>query len=233
MQVGLMHGLLFLVKLTRSESKLTLGPCLADDLTTETNLKVSVTRPPRGGHNLENPFESNRRMEKTHFVVIALLVCRCAALARVAGRARATPSVATGLAAQAARRIQSFEGEPNDGFQGRAAAMNKAGVGAAQNRAYMRAKQEARAAANREQKSLEEWTTATEREAVLPQTIAPEVASGGVSALLGFCSGKACRVVSDAAALGLGAAFVFVTLLSRAGYVTINYTITSYSIRHV
>ena len=41
---------------------------------------------------------------------------------------------------------------------------------------------------------------------------------------MGFCSGKACRFVGDAAALTLGFAFVFISLLSKAGYVEINYT---------
>ena len=44
-----------------------------------------------------------------------------------------------------------------------------------------------------------------------------------MSSVLGFCSGKACRVFGDAAAFGLGASFIFAVLLSRAGYVNINY----------
>ena len=55
------------------------------------------------------------------------------------------------------------------------------------------------------------------------ESLTPELASGGVSGVLGFCSGKACRAFGDAAALSLGATFVFITLLSRAGYLTINY----------
>ena len=54
-------------------------------------------------------------------------------------------------------------------------------------------------------------------------TLPSDLASGGVSSVLGFCSGKACRVFGDAAAFGLGASFVFAALLSRAGYVNINY----------
>ena len=64
---------------------------------------------------------------------------------------------------------------------------------------------------------------ASELEKAPAESITPELASGGVSGVLGFCSGKACRAFGDAAALGLGATFVFITLLSRAGYLTINY----------
>ena len=64
---------------------------------------------------------------------------------------------------------------------------------------------------------------ASESKAAPAESITPELASGGASGVLGFCSGKACRAFGDAAALGLGATFVFISLLSRAGYLTINY----------
>eukprot|EP00966_Prymnesium_polylepis_P015224 352052-Prymnesium_polylepis.1 len=101
-------------------------------------------------------------------------------------------------------------------------------IAATNNQAYESAKQKARDAAYEEQRALEEWRTAAnsarDQEDTLPEAFAPEVASGGVSGVLGFCSGRACRAVGEAAALSLGATFVFVSLLSRAGYVTIHYT---------
>ena len=113
--------------------------------------------------------------------------------------------------------------------------VRQAKAGGTSSQAYERAKQEARAAALAEERALEAWTAAKYAEGVrtgdaaggesiTPEVVRPEVVSGGVSGALGFCSGKACRVLGDAAAFGLGAAFVFVSLLSRAGYVTINYS---------
>ena len=48
--------------------------------------------------------------------------------------------------------------------------------------------------------------------------------AAGVGGVLGYCSGKATKAAGEAAALAFGAAFIFVSLLSKAGYVTINYT---------
>jgi len=112
----------------------------------------------------------------------------------------------------------------------------------ASNRAYERATRQARAAAQQESRVRDKWTAATDREAATPAgaplggraasppaalpapPLAPELASSGVSGALGFCSGRFLHVAGDAAALSLGAAFVVVSLLSRAGYVTIHYT---------
>jgi uncharacterized membrane protein (Fun14 family) len=158
-------------------------------------------------------------MEKTLSVLLVLLVSRGDALAGVTGAARARPAVVSARTTHAVRSLQDEERGPTDGSR----AAGRAAV-PARNSAYIRAKQGARAAAYREQQAIQEWTVTTERESAPLDVVAPEVTSGGVSGVLGFCSGKACRVASDAAALGVGAAFVFVTLLSRAGYVTINYT---------
>mmetsp|Transcript_30397 Transcript_30397/g.81745 ORF Transcript_30397/g.81745 Transcript_30397/m.81745 type:complete len:165 (+) Transcript_30397:35-529(+) len=52
-------------------------------------------------------------------------------------------------------------------------------------------------------------------------------ANGGaatVSGVLGYCSGKAARAVTSGVSVGVGIAFVALTILSKAGYVTINYT---------
>ena len=44
----------------------------------------------------------------------------------------------------------------------------------------------------------------------------PEVAGSlGVSGLIGFCSGRACRAAGEAAAVGAGAAFVFLGVLAK------------------
>ena len=106
-----------------------------------------------------------------------------------------------------------------------AAAMRAKGlrdVASSKNRAYERARQAANQAAHAERLALEEWDAAKER-GTMAATLPTDLASGGVSSVLGFCSGKACRVFGDAAAFGLGASFVFAALLSRAGYVNINY----------
>ena len=135
---------------------------------------------------------------------------------------------------------------------------------AAGNRAYARARREARAAAQEQQRSLAEWASASGRsgrggaspvdmapvELHAPEVVAggggesgaskleaadggaggaggplaPEVVSGGASGVLGFSCGRACRAAEEAAALGLGAAFVCATLLSRAGYVAIDHS---------
>ena len=103
-------------------------------------------------------------------------------------------------------------------------------TGGAYSSSYERARPAARAAALEEESArATRWTAAkvsvrAGEPAGGGESITPEVVSGGVSGVLGFCSGKACHVVGDAAAFGLGAAFVFVSLLSRAGYVTINYS---------
>ena len=89
---------------------------------------------------------------------------------------------------------------------------------------------EARSAAFTERRALDEWsvskvTSGPSRSAAeISEPFAPELATSGVSGVLGFCSGKACRFVGDAAALTLGFAFVFISLLSKGGYVEINYT---------
>mmetsp|Transcript_5236 Transcript_5236/g.16803 ORF Transcript_5236/g.16803 Transcript_5236/m.16803 type:complete len:253 (+) Transcript_5236:56-814(+) len=137
-------------------------------------------------------------------------------------------------------------------------------VPAAGNRAYARARREARAAAQEQQRSFAEWASASGRsgrrgaspvdmapaELHAPEVVAggggesgaskleaadggaggaggplaPEIVSGGASGVLGFSCGRACRAAEEAAALGLGAAFVCATLLSRAGYVAIDHS---------
>ena len=96
------------------------------------------------------------------------------------------------------------------------------------NSAYERARREARSAAFTERRALDEWSVSkvgpSRSGAAISEPFAPELATSGVSGVLGFCSGKACRFVGDAAALTLGFAFVFISLLSKAGYVEINYT---------
>ena len=98
------------------------------------------------------------------------------------------------------------------------------------NSAYERARREARSAAFTERRALDEWSVSkvtsgpSRGGAAISEPFAPELATSGVSGVLGFCSGKACRFVGDAAALTLGFAFVFISLLSKAGYVEINYT---------
>ena len=51
----------------------------------------------------------------------------------------------------------------------------------------------------------------------------PEVSgSGAVGGLMGFCTGLACRKAGEAAAVGLGAAFCFLGVLAKSGYITID-----------
>ena len=100
-------------------------------------------------------------------------------------------------------------------------------VASPRNQVYERAKQRAReewqrTSTSRSPGPAEQWSTEG-KPGQLSDSFSPGLASSGVSGVLGFCSGKVCRVAGDAAALGLGAAFVFVSLLSKAGYVTINY----------
>ena len=176
-------------------------------------------------------------------VFLALLAtCEAHVVARAVARPAGTQIAIRAIASESDAR-------PARGAHSEQAAFQDLAV--ANNQAFARARQVAHEAEAKEQDSREEWSSDTERPAPLPESFvpqerssfapqersseaareapppapfAPEATSVGVSGVLGMCSGKALRVASDAAALGLGAAFVFVSLLSRAGYVTINYT---------
>lgn len=54
----------------------------------------------------------------------------------------------------------------------------------------------------------------------LSADIVPATSTGGV---MGFCAGRAARVAGDATSIAAGAAFIFLSALQKAGYITINY----------
>eukprot|EP00320_Phaeocystis_rex_P020390 CAMPEP_0119058380 /NCGR_PEP_ID=MMETSP1178-20130426/2732_1 /TAXON_ID=33656 /ORGANISM="unid sp, Strain CCMP2000" /LENGTH=153 /DNA_ID=CAMNT_0007039313 /DNA_START=44 /DNA_END=505 /DNA_ORIENTATION=- len=52
----------------------------------------------------------------------------------------------------------------------------------------------------------------------------PEVCgTGATTALLGFCTGRACRAAGDAAAVGVGGTIVLLGGLAKAGFITIDF----------
>lgn len=59
---------------------------------------------------------------------------------------------------------------------------------------------------------------------VMPANITAHGGAATVSGILGYCSGKAARAVTGGVSLGVGIAFIALSILSKAGFISINYT---------
>ena len=52
----------------------------------------------------------------------------------------------------------------------------------------------------------------------------PEVfGTGGATAVLGFCTGRACRAAGDAAAVGVGGTVVLLAGLAKTGFISVDF----------
>lgn len=58
---------------------------------------------------------------------------------------------------------------------------------------------------------------------VLPANATEHGGAATVSGVLGLCTGKAARAATSGVSMGVGCAFIALTILSKAGYVTVNY----------